>query len=220
MSGACVGGPPPIVIHEDRDLSVWLRFDPASGAGHRHPADISPDRMSTVLAGLRVVPRNALGSLFVGEQEGDPVFVPTEVSRLAPLLSEAFRKASPRDMVTFYLVGGNKGTGPLVTSGGLIARNGYLYVILANARTSPSTRLYETSHEVDTRDDPVLPIARFNFLVRFDPPTAEIPKTQPQVQDTSEHYVDPAKVVVIDLAKLPERQGLSPSGTSRLPVGR
>lgn len=220
MSGACVGGPTPIVIHEDRDLSVWLRFDPASGAGHRHPAEFSAEQMSAVLTGLRTVPRGALGGLFGGAQEGDRVFVPTEVARLAPLLSQAFRKASPRDMVTFYLVGGDKGTGPLITSGGLVARNGFLYVILANARTSPSTRLYETSHEVDTRDHPVLPIARFNFHVKFDPSSAEVPKGQARDSGGTERYVDPAKVIIIDLAKLPEPHGPSPSGPAHTFGGR
>lgn len=205
----CTTGPAPIVIHEDRTLSVWLKFDPIAGAGHRHPTEISSARMAALLGGLRVVPRNALASLFGAAHEGDPVFTPAEASRLAPLLSQAFLKASPRDMVTFYLLGGDRATGSLVTSGGLVSRNGYLYVIVANARTSPDTRIYETSHEVDTRDDPILPLARFNFLVKFIPPGAEIPKSQARDPESTERYVDPAKVVVIDLAGLPESRELS-----------
>jgi hypothetical protein len=220
LSGACVGGPLPIVIHEERDLSVWLKFDPVSGAGHRHPAEISAEQMGAVLTGLRTVSRGAIGSLFDGEQEGDRVFGPAEVARLSPLLSQAFRKASPRDMVTFYVVNGEKGAGPLITSGGLVARNGFLYVILANARTSPHTRLYETSHEVDTREDPVLPLARFNFLVKFDPASAEVPKGQARDSEAAERYVDPAKIVVIDLAKLPARQGRGPAGLAPSIGGR
>ena len=214
---ACASGPAPIVIHEDRALSVWLKFDPLSGSGHRHPADISTARLGAVLSGLRMVPRNAAGGLFGVAKEGDPVFVSTEVARLAPILRQAFLKASPRDLVAFYWVGGDRGTGPLITSGGMAFRNGYLYVMLANARTSPSTKIYETSHEVDTREDPVLPIARFNFTVGFDPQSALVPRSQAQDPDATDRYVDPAKVVVIDLAKLSGAQG---AGAPSAPLSR
>ncbi len=217
---ACGSGPAPIVIHEDRALSVWLKFDPLSGAGHRHPADISSERLASVLAGLRMMPRNAAGGLFGVAKEGDPVFVSTEVSRLAPILRQAFLKASPRDLVTFYLVGGDRATGPLITSGGLAFRHGYLYVMLANARTSPSTKIYETSHEVDTREDPVLPIARFNFSAGFDPQAAVVPKGQAKDPDATDRYIDPAKVVVIDLVKLSGAQRAGTPSTPSAPPAR
>jgi hypothetical protein len=217
---ACATGPLPIVIHEDRSLSVWLKFDPASGSGHRHPVDIPEDRLGTVLSGLRIVPRHVIGGLFGIDKEGDPVFVPAEVSRLAPILSQALRKASPRDMVTFYQVGGDRSTGALITSGGMVFRNGYLYVILANAKTSPSTKLYETGHEVDTRDDPVLPLARFNFSVGFSPETALVPKGLAKDSEATDRYLDPAKVVVIDLSKLPGPQGRRPPGPALPSAGR
>lgn len=212
----CVTGPAPIVIHEDRTLSVWLKFDPTAGVGHNHPATIVPSKMAAVLAGLRVMPRSTFGSLFTKGEEGDRVFSPSEVSRLAPLLSQAFAKASPKDMATFYAVTGERVSGPLVTSGGMVFRNGYLYLMLANARTSPSGKLYETSHEVDTRDDPLLPLVRYNFLVSFIPDRALVPKGHAQDRKTEERYLDGAKVVVIDLAKLPD-SGESPASSSGFP---
>ncbi len=207
--GACVGGPAPIVIHEERDLSVWLKFDPTSGFGHDHPVQISTAHMAAVLGGLRVLPRSAIGGLKASDERGDAVFVPSEVTRLAPLLSQALAKASSKDIATFYQRGGDRSTGPLITSGGMAWRNQALYIMLANARTSPATRLYETSHEVDTRDDPLLPIARYNFSVRFEPQEAEKPKGQ-----AGDRYVDPAKVVVVDLGKLPGSQGSARPGAA------
>ena len=213
----CVTGPAPIVIHEDRTLSVWLKFDPTSGIGHHHPTSITPSKMAAVLSGLRVIPRSTFGSLFTTGEEGDRVFSPSEVSRLAPLLSQALAKASPKDMATFYVVTGERRSGPLVTSGGMVFRNGSLYLIVANARTSPSGKVYETSHEVDTRDDPLLPLVRYNFSVTFAPAHALVPKGQAQDRETEDRYLDGAKVVVIDPAKLPDSEE-SPSSSSGFPA--
>ena len=218
----CVTGPAPIVIYEDRTLSVWLKFDPTAGIGHHHPASITPSKMAAVLSGLRVMPRSAFGSLFTKGEEGDRVFSPSQVARLAPLLSQAFAKASPKDIATFYAMTGESVSGPLVTSGGMVFRNGLLYLIVANARTSPSGKLYETSHEVETRDDPLLPLVRYNFSVTFVPARALVPKGQAQDRETEERYLDGAKVVVIDPAKLPDSAESLPSssGASSIPAIR
>ncbi len=201
----CVAQPAPIVIHEDRLDSIWVKFDPEAGAGHSHPAQLTPEQMALVLRGVWVRHRDIVGGFgFFGDKEGAPAFLASEIMRLAPYLSQAFKKASPRDMVTFYLTSGDPRQGKLVTSGGLFLRNGHLYVILANVRTSPSSVQYENTYEFDPRDDPLLPIARRKFTVGFTPDSARVPNAHLRRQQEYERYVDESKLLVIDLKQLAE----------------
>lgn len=199
----CVTEPPPIVVHEDPHLSVWLMFDPeANRPGHSHPVTFTQEQVEAVLKGLSVVDRNeAIGEareLFSKGQESTPAFSPAQIRTLAPLLVQAFKKASPVDLVTFYFLSGDK----RVTSGGVFVRSGRLYVILANFRTSPSTKIYETTYELDARESPLLPVARFLYFVGFTPREAWIPSARARSLDGYERYLDESKLVVIDLAKL------------------
>jgi hypothetical protein len=207
-SGGCTTGPAPIVIHEGRQETVWLQFDPRAGAGHSHPFSMTPEQMTTVLKGLRVKNRDVIGGFgLLSDKDGSPALSSREVMAVAPHLSHALRKASPRDIATFYLVAHDQGRGPLITSGGVFVRNGHLYVILANVRTSPNSTQYENTYEVNLKDQPLLPIARFKFTVGFTPVEARLPGEATRSADGYPDYLDDSKLVVIDLARLPGQAG-------------
>jgi hypothetical protein len=204
--------PAPIAIYEDKHDSIWLMFDPEAGAGHSHPASIAPEQLAIVLRGVRGQGRDVIGGFgLFQEDDSAPVFSLAEITLLAPFLSQALKKASPQDMVTFYLTVPDPNRGKLVTSGGLFVRGGRLYLILANARTSPSSVQYENTYEIDTRDQPLLPIARYKFTVGFTPREAWIPNAQAKKQDGYEGYVDESKLLVIDLSRLPAENPSSPT---------
>ncbi len=202
-SGGCATGPAPIVIHKGRQEAVWLHFDPRAGTGHSHPASLTQDQMAAALKGMRVKNRDVVGGFdLLGDKEGAPAFSGREILAVTPHLVQALRKASPRDIATFHLVASDPGRGPLITSGGMFVRNGHLYVILANARTSPSSTQYENTYESDLGDQPLLPIARFKFTVSFTPGDVLLEGRAARRADGYPDYLDDSKLVVIDLARL------------------
>ncbi|MFM8552843.1 MAG: hypothetical protein ACKOCD_11150 [Nitrospiraceae bacterium] len=207
LFAGCVTEPPPIVIHEEPNSSIWLMFDPeASRPGHSHPATFTAEQMERVLTGVSLVDRNRVigeaRELFAHDQDLTQAFSAAQIKTLAPLLAQAFKKASPVDMVTFYLLNYDASKGKLITSGGLFVRGGRLYVMLANCRTAPSTKIYETAHEVEARDMPLLPVARFLYIVGFKPKEAWIPNGEVRGKDGYERYLDESKLIVIDLNRL------------------
>lgn len=202
MSG-CAADSPPIIIHEEKPLSVWLKFDPSNGTGHSHPATLSLEQMTAILRGISVRGRDTItGFSAFSSKETSPAFSPADASILAPYLVQALAKASPKDMATFYLVTRDLSRGELITSGGMFLRGRHLYVILANARTSPYSNQYENAHTIDTRDQPLLPIARYRFTAVFYPDQAWIPNKQVRGQDGYDRYMDESKLLVIDLDQL------------------
>lgn len=210
LSVGCAADPPPIIIHEDQPLSVWLKFDPSSGAGHSHPAAISTEQIAAVLRGVGLQPRDHIAGFgLFAKKTGAPAFLPAEVAVLAPFLSQAFAKASPKDMVTFYFVSRNADQGDLVTSGGFFLRNRHLYMILANAHSSKYSVQYENASPIDTRDQPLLPLARYRFSTVFTPEEAWIPNKQVRGKDGYDRYFDETKLIVVDLDRLTERSDKS-----------
>lgn len=219
LAVGCAHEPPPIVVYEEPHTSIWLMFDPEAGKpGHDHPVTFTTEQMEHILGGIAVVDRNQVfgeaRDFFVKNPVSTPAFTPVQVKTLAPLFVQAFKKASPVDMVTFYLLTGNKA----VTSGGLFVRNGLLYFILANFRTSPATKTYETTYEIEARDMPLLPVARFLYLVGFRPSEAWIPSRQARGTDGYERYMDESKLVIVDLERL-SAISAAPPATS-LPTAR
>ena len=202
---ACGSGPPPIVVHDEPSRGVWIQFDPrASGEGHSHPAAISPAQMATVLRGVRARGRDIVGGFgLLADRESVSAFLPVDIPVLASLFSIALSKASPKDIVTFYLVRNDMTRGRLITSGGLCVRDRYLIFILANAHTSPFSVQYENTSTIDTRDQPLLPIARFKFTAEFSPPDVRIPNTASPSGARYEGYVDNSKLLTLDLSRLP-----------------
>jgi hypothetical protein len=211
----CVTEPAPIVIYEDKHDSIWLKFDPeAKGAGHSHPVTIPPERMEKILEGVLVADRSQIiGTIKGDETDWTPAFTPVQLKTLSPLLSEALRKASPKDMATFYLVIMDREHGKLVTSGGLFVRGPRLYFILANFRTMPSSKIYETTYEIDTRSEPLLPTARFQFALGFRPKQAWVPNGEVRGKDGYERYLDESKLLIIDLNRLFAETGATPPTT-------
>ncbi len=204
----CAAGPPPIVIYEDAQQYVRLQFDPRAGTGHSHPASLSLDQIATILRGVRVKGNDVIvGFGLLDNKDHGPAFSASQITTLAPYLSQALNKASPVDLATFYLVIRDSTKGPLITSGGVFVRNSHVYIILANTRTSPSTVQYETTYEPSTKDQPLLPLTRFKYTAHFDPPDAQLPTIQTQKADGYPGYLDEAKLIVIDLARLFPRVG-------------
>lgn len=216
LMAGCATEPAPIVIYEDKYDSVWIKYDPrAKGAGHSHPVTMTPDQMAKILGGVLVADRSQIiGTIKGDENDWTPAFTPIQIKTLAPLLTESLRKASTRDMATFYLTIPDREHGKLITSGGLFVRNGRLYFILANFRTMPSSKIYETTYEIDVRNEPLLPIARFQFAVGFRPKEAWIPNEEVRGKDGYEWYMDESKMVIIDLTRLLPEMGALPSTTT------
>lgn len=215
---SCATGPAPIVIYEDKRASIRLKFDPKAGSGHSHPYSLTPDEMATILRGVRVISRDTIIGFGLLEREGGPAFSGPEIALLAPYLSEGLRKASPKDVVTFYLTTGDPRIGTLITSGGIFVRNAHLYMILANFRTPPSSGPFEgMAFELNNRDEPLSPIARYTFTIGFSPPEVRIPNAKAKGQDGYEGYLDESKLVVLDLPRLmteiqtPATKATSPS---------
>ncbi len=210
----CTTGPLPIVIYDSEQQTVWIQFDPHAGSGHSHPFSLAPEQIATLLNGVRIRGRDVVGGFgLFSEKNSHPAFSLPQTAALAPYLSQALKKASSQDMVTFYLVAYDLNRSPLVTSGGVFVRNDHLYMILANARTSPSGNQYETVYEPDTKDQPLLPIARFKFVAGFSPREAWIATKEALKADGYPDYVDDSKLVVISLSRL-FAQGDQPRVTS------
>jgi len=206
LLAGCSLAPAPILIHDDANDSVWLMSDPEAGAGHSHPAVVSPEQLAAVLQGVRIQKRDALGLGGLFQQTGSaPAFTAREIALLTRHLPQALRKASPRDLATFYLISPDPVLGRVVTSGGLFVRQGRWYLILANAKTSPHAVQYENTYAIDTRDRPLLPIVPLKFVVGFSPAGAWIPNRDMRGKDGYGGYLDDSKLLVIDPARLAER---------------
>lgn len=202
LSG-CAADPPPIVVYEDSSQSVWVMFDPYAEPGHSHPGTVEPAVLSAVLEGLSVKGRDVVGGFgFFAEHEGHPAFSHAQAQQLAPRLAQALAKASPKDLATFYVISGDPFLGKVVTSGGVFLQDEYLYVVLANARTSPSSVQYENTYEIDTRSEPLLPIARYKFAAGFMPQEAVVPHRQALPATGYERYPDRSKIVVVNLKRI------------------
>jgi hypothetical protein len=203
--GGCAEGPSVVVIEDNTLERITLAHDPSAGRGHSHPFRISPEDMARVLKGILVKDRNAIiGFGIMKDRQGTPAFPSTLIARLAPHLSNALSQASPRDLVTFYITKPESARGPLITSGGLLVREHFMYFMLANLRTPPAETSNDFSFamELDNRDAPLEPIGRFRFTVEFSPAEVWVPYATARQRSGYEPYMDEAKLAVIDLSRL------------------
>jgi hypothetical protein len=201
LIGACATEPALIPIYEDRADLIGLKYDPAAAPEHSHPYSFTPEQMSKVLGGVTVTPRDTI----IGFLKGEPraAFNAEQIVRLTPHLVQAFKKASQRDLVVFYLTSNDARLGRLITSGGLCVRGSRLYLILANYLTPPSAGPFEgTAYELDVRDDPLVPIARYKFMAGFVPEAGRIPNQEADQLDPYRSNMDLSKRVVVDLTRL------------------
>jgi hypothetical protein len=212
LIAACATEPAPITIHEDRGDWIGLTFDPEAGSGHNHPDTFTPEHMARILRGVTVTPRDTIIGFGALNGEARPAFSAEQIARLTPHLVQGLEKASPRDLVAFYLTSTDARLGRLITSGGLCVRGSRLYFILANFLTPPSAGPFEgTAYELDNRDAPLQPIARHRFIVGFVPETARIPNRQADELDSYRVSMDESKRIVVDLTRLFSQPSQAPS---------
>lgn len=206
VSMGCAISPQPITVYESPDLLVQSVYDSRAGAGHSHPADITSAQLAAILRGLRVHGRDPAGTFgLLADDRSISALSDREIAAIAPHLASGLAKASPLDLVTFHLTQRDNQGAPLITSGGLFQRNRRLYIILANARTSPSSLQYETTYEPNSRLNPLLPITRFKFTTGFMPADWRVRTSDAKRMDGWAGYLDESKVVVIDLSQLTTR---------------
>jgi hypothetical protein len=184
-------------------------LDTNTKTGHTHPYTMSTDAMVKVLSGIQVEERDTITGLgILGSKEGKPAFTQGEIARVSSYLVEALKKASPKDVATFYMLVSDGHQGRAVTSGGLFVDGKQLHVVLANWRSVPrGGQDYTMAMELDTRDAPLLPVSPFRFRVGFHPAEAWV-KGRNNVEGNPGFpayrlaYGDPAKSIVINLETL------------------
>lgn len=202
-TAGCLAGPQPIVVSHTPGQRVDVRFDPRAGHGHSHPRTLTVAQMTAVLNGVQLHDRDLIGTagVLMGS-DAVPAFTEKEVTALAPHLVAGLAKASPVDLVSFYLAQRGSNRALLITSGGIFVRNQRLYLILANARTSQSSVQYETTYEPNSLGNPLLPIARFKFVAGFIPADWRVQTIEAKRMDDWDGYLDESKVLVLDLDRM------------------
>lgn len=200
LSVGCATAPPPRNVYVDGTTAVRIQFDNKAGAGHSHPIKLSPDVMQYVLSGVKTQRRGSfLPSVLTGEESLIQAFSREEQSFLAPHLTQALAQAKPDELVTFYRRISTPAIGLAITSGGLFVHGPHLHVILANARNLPSEGMSQSIvSEIDPIESPLLPISRTSFRASFEPITSLVPEDE----RWSWPYIDPGRVVVIDLSQI------------------
>jgi hypothetical protein len=208
LLAGCFSGPEFIPIYNTSMIDVRVMHDMQTSKRHNHPYTITADAMAKALGGVQVEERDTITGIGIfGSKEGKPAFSRTEIAHVSPHLVEALRKASPKDLATFFMYVNDGHQKRAVTSGGLFVDGNHLHVILANWRSVPSGgQDYTVAMEVDTRDEPLLPISPFRFRVGFYPTEAWVrnrsERYDPGFPAYHSTYEDPAKYVVIDLDSL------------------
>lgn len=147
-------------LYETPQSFVRLEVDRTldEGSGHSHPADLSTDRVATVLRGIMVQePLTRLpfyDDLSVPRRH--PAFGDPDIAFWAPLLSLALSKATPDEIVTFYQSTKGSGTTREVTSGGLFVDGEHLHIVLSNLQSA--AHYSADAGVVDTQDDRLAPL--------------------------------------------------------------
>jgi hypothetical protein len=153
------------------------------GESHSHPANITTDEMTAVLSGVIIEEPTSLTQslpfLSKNEEPRHPAFSAAEIEFLSPLLVQGLEAAKPEEVVTFYRIVQQPGSGEHVTSGGVFINGDKLHFILSNYR-SP-TRYppdAETMRYVDGRSTPLQPIVPQETKLDFQPAHAVVPRRQ------------------------------------------
>ena len=159
--GGCASGPiPTLTVYGTPHSFVRLETDPSleQEAGHSHPADISTERMASVLRGIMVEEPWTRVPFYddMNTPHLHAALSEDEVVFLAPLLSLALQKATPEELVTFYRSIRVSGTRREVTSGGLFINGEELHLVLSNLRSN--THYSADVGVVDTEDDRMTPM--------------------------------------------------------------
>ncbi len=118
-----------------RSLDQYVRVEPRDDAGdpaavpNEHPVELSPDDLGSFL-GAVLARRGSSG-------EPAPVFAPDQLEVLTRELPEAFRRAGPRQDVTFGVMDAKRvafgiGTGPTLATGRAFVQGGGLNLIFGD----------------------------------------------------------------------------------------
>ena len=174
LAGCSSGQFPTLTIYETPNAFVRLQADPTVGqnSGHRHPADISTERMAAVLRGIVV--QEPMTRLPLYDDLSIPrrhrAFDEDAVIFWAPLLSLAFSKAMPEEVVTFYQSRRLSGVNREVTSGGMFLDGEDLHVLLSNYRSDThSTADIGVADTLDDRLTPLHSLAPQKGMLSFEP---------------------------------------------------
>lgn len=208
LSG-CVASPPPKVLFQDATLSIRLEADGRAEVPHSHPAKLTTEDLARILAGVRVTKEPGTLSVTTNPVAPAPAFTPDEIRRLAPYLADAFAKASPQEIVTFYRASGEVTGQQTVTSGGLFVQGGALLFVMANYRIRPYAAPAEeaVAVDMDARDHPLLPIVRGGFAIAYEPPDAAVAIDR---AGFTWRYPDTNNVVVVDVSRVLNRRSSAP----------
>jgi hypothetical protein len=205
MSG-CAPLPSSIPLHDTPLTGVWITVDRSTETAHSHPYVFQAADMEKILSGVQVEERDTItGTGLLGSKYAKPAFTKAEIARVSQYLVEGLKKASPKDLATFYMVVNDGQHKRSVTSGGIfVDEKRRVHVILANWRSAPSGgQDYTIAMELDTRDEPLLPISPFRFRVGFLPAEAWLKNRSDRGERSfpayRSAYGDPAKSLVIDL---------------------
>jgi hypothetical protein len=179
--GGCTSGPDITLVNYETPLAyVRLEMDRTvvEGPGHTHPADISPELMSSVLRGIIVQEPLTRFPLYddLSVPRRHRAFSDEEIAFWAPLLALALSKATPEEVVTFYQTRRLSGVRREVTSGGLFLEGDALHVLLSNYRSH--THPIADIGVADTMDDrltPMRPLAPQTGVLDFEPREALTP---------------------------------------------
>lgn len=139
---------------------VRLEADPATGqdAVHSHPVTVTPNEIAAVLHGMTIEEPKTRMPIYddMSIPRHHRAFDENTIAFLAPLLSEGLAKATPEEVITFYLSKDRSGGSREVTSGGLFVHGEDLHFVLANYRSS--TNYMSDFGAADVMDDRLTPM--------------------------------------------------------------
>ncbi len=169
-----------LTLYDRPEAFVRLEADRTveKGREHSHPVSVTPEQIAAVLSGVMI--EEPVTRLPLYDDTSQPrrhrVFGDRTVALFAPLLAEGLQKATPEEIVTFYLSQELSGTSREVTSGGVFVRGDALHLVLGNYRSS--THYSADIGVADMNDDrltPLQPLAPQRGRLDFEPRTARQP---------------------------------------------
>ena len=193
---------PSRIIYEDPvnfvrledDSEVLVEWPPSH---HSHPFMIEPEKMRTILSGLKVQEHwIALQRWLRGESPLVPAFTEEELNLLSVQLSEALEEAKYNERITFYLSQPQTFARRIITTGGLYVHGTKLHILLGNWRILYGIPAYGMIYD---RRYPMRPTAAKGFDLIFQPSEAVIPVKSSLLDGILANAKDE---LIIDLTKL------------------
>lgn len=179
------------------ELSPWVDPD-LPETWNAHPATLSRRQIVEALRGLQVREHRSGPIRWLrGLAEREPAFREQEIELLAPRLLEGLGLAVPQELVTFYVSHPVNATKREITSGGMYVRDGHLYVIVSNHRTTyeipPAGLIYDRRY-------PLFSLAPLDFDLLYENDDFVLPKEEGVIEAIlgDEHSGE----IVLDLSRL------------------